>query len=107
MGASLNMTAPIGQYDATKLLNIGTHRWSFRPQIGLSQALGRLTLEFLGAVTFYTANGDFFNGHVRQQAPLYSGQFERHLHLSVGHLGRGGRDAVRRREDHHRRREGP
>lgn len=74
MGASLGVTAPIGQYDATKLVNVGTHRWSFRPQIGLSQALGRLTLEFLGAVTLYTRNGDFYDGHTRDQAPLYSGQ---------------------------------
>lgn len=75
MGASLTTTVPIGQYDPTKLVNIGTHRWSFRPQIGLAQSTGRLTLEFLGAVTFYTRNGDFFNGHKRDQAPLYSGQF--------------------------------
>lgn len=75
MGASLTITAPVGQYDATKLVNIGTHRWSFRPQIGLSQPLShRLTLEFLGSVTFYTRNGDFFNGHQRDQAPLYAGQ---------------------------------
>jgi hypothetical protein len=29
---------------------------------------------FLAAVTFYTRNGAFFNGHKRDQAPLYSGQ---------------------------------
>jgi hypothetical protein len=74
MGASLGVTAPVGQYDATRLVNIGTHRWSFRPQLGISQSMGRLTLEFLGAVTFYTRNGDFYNGHKRDQAPLYSGQ---------------------------------
>lgn len=74
VGGSLGITAPIGQYDATKLVNIGTNRWSFRPQIGVSQALGRLTLEFIGAATFYTTNSDFFNGKVRSQAPLYSGQ---------------------------------
>ncbi len=74
MGASLGVTVPVGQYDDTKLVNIGAHRWSFRPQLGLSQAMGRLTLEFLGAVTFYTRNGDFLNGHKRDQAPLYSGQ---------------------------------
>lgn len=74
MGASLAVTAPVGQYDPTKLVNIGTHRWAFRPQIGLSQPMGRLTLEFLGAVSIYTRNGDFFNGHKRDQAPLYSGQ---------------------------------
>lgn len=74
MGGSLTMTVPVGQYDNTKLVNIGTHRWSFRPQLGMSQSMGRLTLEFLGAVTFYTRNGDFYNGHKRDQAPLYSGQ---------------------------------
>ena len=73
----------------TKLLNIGTHRWSFRPQIGISQAIGRLILEFLGGATFYTRNGDFFKGHVRDQAPLYSGPGQCHLHLSIGNLGRG------------------
>jgi hypothetical protein len=74
MGGSLAFTAPTGQYDATKLVNIGTHRWSFRPQLGISQAIDRLTLEFLGAVTFYTRNGDFYSGHKVDQAPLYSGQ---------------------------------
>jgi hypothetical protein len=74
MGASMTVTVPVGQYDDTKLVNVGTHRWSFRPQVGLSQAMGRLTLEFLGAVTLYTRNGDFYNGHKRDQAPLWSGQ---------------------------------
>jgi hypothetical protein len=75
MGASLAITAPVGQYDPTKLVNIGTNRWTFRPQIGVSQALGHLTLEFLGAVAFYTTNTDFLNGRVHQQDPVFSAQF--------------------------------
>ena len=74
LGASFGVTAPIGQYDPTKLINVGTNRWSFRPQLGISQALGRLTLEFVAWASFYTANNNFFNGRVREQAPLYSGQ---------------------------------
>jgi hypothetical protein len=74
VGASLRVTAPLGQYDADKLVNIGTHRWSFMPQIGVSRAAGRLTLEFLGGVTFYTTNGDFFGGHTLELSPLYAGQ---------------------------------
>jgi len=29
VGAGLQVTAPLGQYDSTKLPNIGTNRWSF------------------------------------------------------------------------------
>ena len=28
LGASLQVSAPLGQYDADKLVNIGTNRWS-------------------------------------------------------------------------------
>ncbi|HEX6019412.1 MAG TPA: transporter, partial [Burkholderiaceae bacterium] len=45
VGASLQVSVPAGQYDATRLVNIGTHRWFFKPEIGASQALGPWTLE--------------------------------------------------------------
>jgi hypothetical protein len=74
VGAGFRVTAPLGQYDAAKLVNIGTNRWSFKPEIGVSKQAGRLTLEFLGAVSFFTTNTDFFGGHTQSQAPLYAGQ---------------------------------
>jgi len=74
VGAGLRVTAPLGQYDPAKLVNIGTNRWSFKPELGVSKQVGRLTLEFLGAVTFFTTNTDFFGGHTQSQAPLFSGQ---------------------------------
>jgi hypothetical protein len=74
IGAGFRVTAPLGQYDPTKLVNIGTNRWSFKPELGISKQAGRLTLEFLGAVTFFTTNADFFGGHTQSQEPLYSGQ---------------------------------
>ena len=36
MGASLTVSAPTGQFFSDKLINLGTNRWSFKPEIGLS-----------------------------------------------------------------------
>lgn len=73
-GASLRVTAPLGQYDNDKLVNIGTNRWSFKPEVGFSKAFGPWTVELVPGVTLYTDNGDFFGGKTRQVAPLYSAQ---------------------------------
>lgn len=72
VGASLQVSAPTGQYDDTRLVNIGTHRWYLKPEIGVSKALGEWTFEGKAAVTLFTANNNFFNGNRRAQDPLYS-----------------------------------
>jgi hypothetical protein len=41
VGVSLTFTAPTGQYDRNKLFNLGSDRWSFKPEIGVSQPFGR------------------------------------------------------------------
>ena len=68
------MTLPLGQYDSDKLLNIGTNRWSFKPDVGISKTLGPLTLELTTGVRFYTDNTDFLGGKTLQVSPLYSVQ---------------------------------
>ena len=72
IGASLRVSVPAGQYDPDKLLNIGTNRWAIRPELGISKALGPLTLELAAGVSFYTDNDDFFGGQTRAQDPLFS-----------------------------------
>ena len=72
VGASLQVSAPMGQYDAGRLINIGSHRWSFRPELGVSKALDRWTFEGKVAATLFSANDDFFGGNRRTQQPLYS-----------------------------------
>jgi hypothetical protein len=74
VGASLQVTAPLGQYDNSKLLNIGNNRWSFKPELGVSKAWGPWTVELAPSVTFYTDNTDFSNGKTFAQAPLYAVQ---------------------------------
>jgi hypothetical protein len=74
VGASLQVTAPLGQYDNSKLINLGNNRWSFKPELGISKALGSWTMEIMPSVTFYTDNTDFNNGSRLAQAPLYAVQ---------------------------------
>jgi len=74
VGVSLQVTAPFGQYDSTKLLNAGTNRWSFKPELGVSKAWGPVTLELIPAITFFTKNDDFLGGKTLEQDPIYSVQ---------------------------------
>ena len=71
VGVSLQVSAPLGQYDDTKLLNLGNNRWSFRPELGISKAWGPWTVEIVPSVTVFTDNPEFFNGKTFAQAPLY------------------------------------
>ena len=59
VGVSLQVSAPLGQYDETKLLNLGNHRWSFRPELGISKAWGPWTLEIAPSATFFTETRTF------------------------------------------------
>lgn len=72
VGVSMQVGVPLGQYDPDKLLNIGTNRWSIKPEIGVSKTLGPLTLELAGGVTFYTQNNNFLDGNEKDQEPLYN-----------------------------------
>jgi hypothetical protein len=82
LGASLQVSAPLGQYDSDKLVNIGTNRWSIKPELGLSKAFGPLTLELAAGVSIYTDNHDFFGGQTRAQDPIYS--LQGHVLYSLG-----------------------
>ncbi len=72
VGASLQVSPPWSQYDPSRIVNIGTNRWSFKPEIGISKAAGLWTLEMQAAATFFTDNDDFYGGTTRSQDPLYS-----------------------------------
>lgn len=74
IGVTFKLSAPLGVYDNDKPINIGTNRWSFEPQIGISQAIDRWTLEAAAAAIFYTDNDDFDNGKRREQDAIYSVQ---------------------------------
>jgi len=72
VGASVQVSIPSGQYDADKLVNIGSNRGFIKPELGLSKAWGPWTLELATAATFFADNDDFLGGQTREQDPIYS-----------------------------------
>jgi hypothetical protein len=80
LGVSLTLAAPTGQYDPTRLVNFGTNRWSFKPEIGYSSVKGKWILDAAAGVWFFTDNNNFL-GARREQDPI--GSFQAHLSYDI------------------------
>jgi hypothetical protein len=62
---------PLGQYDRTKLVNLGANRWSFKPEVAVSRRIDRWTVEGYAGVWLFTTNREFYTGSsVRRQDPI-------------------------------------
>jgi hypothetical protein len=70
LGASLTVVPPLGEYDSSKLINIGSNRWSFKPELGVSVPVGRWFLEGYAGLWLFTDNDEFFGGVRREQDPV-------------------------------------
>lgn len=84
VGASLKVVAPTGQYDPTKLINLGANRWAFKPELGLSRRWGHWVFDAYAAIWFFTRNPEFFSRNAfvpgtqsQTQDPIAA--FETHL----------------------------
>jgi Putative MetA-pathway of phenol degradation len=82
IGVSFKFTAPTSQYDPTKLVNFGTNRWSFEPEVGLSKRRGHWLIDTYGGVWFFTQNPNFYPG-TPEQSKNPVGAFEGHLSYDV------------------------
>ena len=67
VGVSLVAVAPLGQYDSTKVINLGTNRWSFKPEVGLSRTYGKWVIELMVGAWFFTDNTEFLGSSTREQ----------------------------------------
>jgi hypothetical protein len=72
VGASLQVGAPTGLYDMSRLLNIGANRWFIEPEIGASFPWGNFSVEMAAGVNIFTDNGAYFGGVTLKQDPLYN-----------------------------------
>jgi len=110
VGTALVVQLPTGDYMDDKLINLGTNRFTFRPQLGVVHTRGKWSIELTGAAWIYTDNDEFFNGNKLEQDPLYT--IQAHLvhtfrpgiwaGASVGY-GYGGESTVSGVEKHDRK----
>lgn len=84
VATSLSVVAPLGQYDSSKLINIGTNRWGFKPEVGIARTVGRWRIEGAFGLWVFTDNNDFLDGGTRSQDPI--GSFQFHLIYSFNPL---------------------
>ena len=74
VGAAIAVTVPWGEYYEDKLLNIGSNRYTIRPQIGVVHTSGPWSYELTGSIFFFTDNNQFYNGNKVEQDPFYAVQ---------------------------------
>jgi Putative MetA-pathway of phenol degradation len=72
VAASLTVTSPSGQYDPTKLINLGTNRWAFKPEIGVSYPVKKFDLDFYFGAWLFTDNPHFYPGDTSRSEDVLS-----------------------------------
>jgi hypothetical protein len=73
VGVSFSFTAPTGLYNADRILNLGSDRWSFKPEIALSHPFGpdrKWQLDAYANAYFYTDNTSYHGREILRQQPL-------------------------------------
>ena len=83
LGLSVIVVAPTGQYFSDKLINLGTHRWSFKPELALSHPIGKHWLiDVYSGLWLFTNNNQFYTGKsIRTQQPM--GSFQAHISFNI------------------------
>lgn len=83
LGASFTVTAPTGLYHPDKVLNLGSDRWSFKPEVGLGYPFGReqkWELDAYANAYFFTDNTSYRGSELLRQEPIPG--FEGHISYS-------------------------
>jgi hypothetical protein len=83
LGLSLTIIAPTGQYFSDKLINLGTNRWAYKPELALSHPIGKHWLiDVYTGLWLFTQNDRFYTGKsIRTQDPM--GAFQGHLSYTI------------------------
>ena len=72
-GVAIRIKAPFGQYNSSKLVNLGSNRWAFIIKAGVSQYINKWILEAYIGAWFFTKNDNFYGGNELTQNPFFTG----------------------------------
>jgi hypothetical protein len=82
-GVSVSITAPTGSYNADRVLNLGSDRWSFKPEIAVSHPFGpdhNWVFDGYANAYFFTDNTSYHGREILRQQPIAG--IEGHLSYS-------------------------
>lgn len=75
LGVAFKVKPPLGYYDSSQLINLGSNRWSFQFKAASSYAVTeKFILELHLESWVFAANNSFYNGNTLKQEPLFSAQ---------------------------------
>ena len=86
LGGSFTITAPTGLYNSNKILNLGSDRWSFKPEIAFTHPFGaeqHWEFNAYANATFYTDNTSYHGKQILGQDPIPG--LEGHISYSFSH----------------------
>jgi hypothetical protein len=70
-GFSVQITVPTGNYRPEQLPNLGSNRWAFRFNYGVSHVVKKWIFELEAGIWFFTANDEFLETFRLTQTPLW------------------------------------
>ena len=70
IGYGIQIIMPTGNYKSDQLTNLGSNRWTFKNQFGISQVINKWIIEGYAALWIFTKNPNFLNGNELKQDPL-------------------------------------
>lgn len=71
VGVGLEIVFPVGDYNETKLINLGRNRWVLHPQLGVLHQRNKWQFELTGSVFLFGDNDEFWNGNKLERDPLW------------------------------------
>ena len=70
MGCNIQIIVPTGSYKSSQLPNLGSNRWAFKNQFGISHSMNKWIMEAYLALWLFTPNTNYLNGNELAQNPF-------------------------------------